>query len=245
MHELIPQAGGAYALLLVAGIIVSSVYWFRRSKSDPALLVVYIGALGGAFIGAKLAYLFSEIWFDWGRPDFWARVVTGKSILGGLLGGYAGVELMKKLVGHDQSTGDAFSVILPVGLMLGRVGCWLHGCCLGREVGGHFAFAWRDREGITRWPSVQVEMAFLAVMLVLILIWKARGCFRDRLFFIFLAVYGAFRFFHEWLRDTPKWGGAISGYQIIAVAMAVLGVVMTAKRSREIRSRDGCRTHSS
>lgn len=245
MHQLIPQTGGAYAVLLVTGIIVSAVYWFRCSSSDPALLVVYIGALGGAFLGAKLAYLFAEIWFAWGRPDFWLRVVTGKSVLGGLLGGYAGVEIMKKLVGHDKSTGDAFAVILPVGLMLGRVGCWLHGCCLGREVGAHFALALRDRDGIARWPSVQAEMTFLAVMLVLILVWKARGSFRDRLFFIFLAAYGAFRFLHEWLRDTPKWGGAVSGYQIIALAMAVLGVVMAVKRSREISSRDGCHMNPS
>lgn len=242
MHQLIPQNGGAYALLLVAGIIVSAVYWFRRSKNDPALLVVYIGALGGAFLGAKLAYLFAEIWFDWGREDFWPRVVTGKSVLGGLLGGYAGVEIMKKLVGHDKSTGDAFAVILPVGLMLGRVGCWLHGCCLGREVDAHFAIGLRDSHGVARWPSVQVELAFLAVMFVLILVWKARGCFRDRLFFIFLAAYGAFRFFHEWLRDTPKWGGMISGYQIIALAMAVLGVVMAARRAHSNHSASAAST---
>lgn len=245
MHQLIPQTGGAYAMLLVTGIIVSAVYWFRRSKNDPALLVVYIGALGGAFLGAKLAYLFAEIWFDWDRPDFWARVVTGKSVLGGLLGGYAGVEIMKKLVGHDKSTGDAFAVILPVGLMLGRVGCWLHGCCLGREVDAHFAMGLKDGDGIARWPAVQVEMAFLVVMLVLMLVWKARAHLCDRLFFIFLAAYGAFRFLHEWPRDTPKWGGVISGYQIIALAMAVLGVAMLIRRSREISSPDDRCTNSS
>ena len=100
MHQFIPEQGGAYAMLMVAAIAVSAIYWFSRSKHDPSLLVVYIGALGGAFIGAKLAYIFAEIWFDWGRPDFWLRMLTGKSILGGLLGGYAGVEIMKRLVLH-------------------------------------------------------------------------------------------------------------------------------------------------
>ena len=217
---------------MVAGIIVSAIYWFSRSKHDPSLLVVYIGALGGAFIGAKLAYILAESWFDWGKPDFWLRLATGKSILGGLLGGYAGVEMMKRLVGHDKSTGDAFAVILPVGLLLGRVGCALHGCCLGKCVPENFMLTLRDRAGVTRWPAVPVEMAFLVVMLALILIWKWQGKYRDQLFFIFLAAYGLFRFAHEWMRDTPKWFGLFSGYQVIALAMAVLGIVMSTRRAR-------------
>ena len=232
MHQFIPEQGGAYAMLMVAAIAVSAIYWFSRSKHDPSLLVVYIGALGGAFIGAKLAYIFAEIWFDWGRPDFWLRMLTGKSILGGLLGGYAGVEIMKRLVLHEKSTGDAFAVILPVGLLLGRVGCWLHGCCLGKPVSDSFILTLRDRAGVTRWPAVPVEMVFLLVMLALILFWNWQGKYRDRLFFIFLTAYGLFRFAHEWMRDTPKWGRVISGYQVIALAMAVLGMVMFARRAR-------------
>jgi len=232
MHQLIPQQGGAYAVLMAAAIGLSAVYWFFRSKRDPSLLVVFIGALGGAFIGAKLAYIFAESWFDWGAPDFWLRLATGKSILGGLLGGYAGVEIMKKLVGHDQSTGDAFAVILPVGLLLGRIGCWFHGCCLGKPVADSFLLTLRDRAGVTRWPAVPVEMAFLVVMFALILFCKWQGKFRDRLFFLFLSAYGFFRFAHEWMRDTPKWLGLFSGYQIIALVMAVIGAVMFTRRSR-------------
>jgi phosphatidylglycerol:prolipoprotein diacylglycerol transferase len=235
MHQLIPQQGGAYAVLMAAAIVVSAIYWFAKSKHDPSLLVVYIGGLGGAFIGAKLAYIFAEVWFDWGAPDFWLRLATGKSILGGLLGGYAGVEMMKRLVGHDQSTGDAFAVILPIGLLLGRIGCWLHGCCLGRPVADSFMLTLQDRAGVTRWPAVPVEMAFLLVMLALILFWKWLGKYSDRLFFIFLAAYGLFRFAHEWMRDTPKWFGFFSGYQVIALAMVVLGAVMFVRRSRSGR----------
>ena len=94
----------------------------------------------------------------------------------------------------------------------------------------NFIFTLRDRAGVTRWPAVPVEMGFLALMLALILFWKGRGMFRDRLFFIFLAAYGLFRFAHEWMRDTPKWFGLFSGYQVIALAMAALGVVMFKRR---------------
>ena len=238
MHDLIPQQGGAYAVLMAAAIVVSAIYWFTKSKHEPSLLVVYIGALGGAFIGAKLAYIFAEIWFDWGAPDFWLRLATGKSILGGLLGGYAGVEIMKKLVRYEKPTGDAFAVILPVGLIMGRVGCWLHGCCLGKCVPDNSMLALHDRAGVTRWPAVPVEMAFLVAMLALIWFWKTRGAFRDRLFFVFLAAYGVFRFAHELLRETPKWWGVVSGYQVISLAMAALGVGMAWRRGKDGKDSD-------
>ncbi len=203
---------------MIAGIVISAVYWFRRSKNDPALLMVYIGALGGAFIGAKLAYIFAEGWFDWGREDFWLRVATGKSILGGLLGGYAGVEMMKRLVGHEKSTGDAFALIMPPALLLGRVGCLTHGCCLGRQIGA------------SRWPAVPVEITFLIVIFIVIVVLRRAGRCKDRLFFLFLASYGAFRFAHEWLRDTPRWFASLSGYHFIALAMAVIGVAGLMRR---------------
>lgn len=232
MHQLIGQQSGAYAWLMVAGILVSAAWWFHRSKHEPALLIVYLGALGGAFAGAKLAYLFAEGWLDLGRADMWLRLATGKSVLGGLLGGYAGVEIMKKLVGHQRSTGDAFALILPIGLLLGRAGCLLHGCCLGKPVAANFLLTLRDRAGQARWPAAPAEMIFLVVMFLLILRWQRQGTFRDRLFFLFLAAYGAFRFLHEWLRDTPKWLGLVSGYQIIALAMAMIGAVMFVRRGR-------------
>lgn len=232
MHPLFPMQSEAYAGLMTAGILVSAVWWFAKSRHDSALLVVYLGALGGAFFGAKLAYIFSEVWFDWGREDFWMRLATGKSILGGLLGGYAGVEGMKKLAGYERSTGDAFALILPVGLLLGRTGCWLHGCCLGNPVGDEFLLHLQDRAGMVRWPAVPVEMAFLIGMLILILAFHRSGKLRDRLFFIFLAAYGAFRFIHEWMRDTPKWFGWFSGYQVIAFSMALIGIAMFGRRGR-------------
>jgi phosphatidylglycerol---prolipoprotein diacylglyceryl transferase len=133
-HVLMP-AGPAYGLMMAAGILIGAVYWHRRVKGNPDLLLIYIGALCGAFLGAKLAYLLAEGWLDIGQPNLWLRWATGKSVLGGLLGGYAGVEWTKKLVGHRASTGDAFALVLPVGLFLGRIGCHLHGCCQGSPVG--------------------------------------------------------------------------------------------------------------
>jgi len=228
----VPPAG-PYRWTLLGGIVISAIYWWVRSKKNPDMLPIFIGALGGAFLGAKIAYLLAEGWRDWTLPDCWLRLATGKSIVGGLLGGYAGVEWMKWLVGYNKPTGDAFAFIAPIGLALGRVGCCLQGCCLGRPTTLHLLAA-RDALGVPRWPAAQVELAFQLVMFVVLLAMARQERFRGRLFFFYLMVYGVFRFCHEFVRDTPVELAGLSGYQWMSLVMAVLGAVMFVRRGREM-----------
>jgi len=45
--------------------------------------------------------------------------------------------------------------------------------------------------------------------------------------------YGIFRFFNEFVRDTPRILGPISGYQIAALGVAVLGAIGFLLRRRQ------------
>ncbi len=251
-----------YSLLMLVGIAVSIAFWARLARRDERLLVIYIAALVSAFLGAKIVYLAAEGWMFWDAPGRWMIWATGKTILGALLGGYAGVEVAKKLTGYTQATGDWFAVIAPVGIVLGRVGCLLHGCCLGKEC----AAAWwtiNDAHGVPRWPAVPVEIGFnlLALAFFLALRWggestkdtkghekgnsafRVLSCFswthlaarlRGQHFHVYLMAYGAFRFAHEFLRATPRIGGSFSGYQIAALACVALGAWRFAVRARSV-----------
>ena len=219
-----------YRWTMLGGIVLTAYLWFKRTRSNPELFVVYIGALGGAFVGAKLAYLLAEGWQAWQSTNRWLLNATGKSVVGGILGGYVGVEGMKALIGHKKSTGDLFAPLIPLGVALGRVGCWFHGCCLGIPVAAHW-WSLRDHQGVNRWPSAQVELAFQLVAFALIMAMRQRWA--GRLFYFYLAAYGAFRFFHEWLRDTPKWWGLLSGYQALALVMALLGIWQWRRAGRQ------------
>ncbi len=223
---------GPYRWTMLAAILLSAAWWFFRSKRDPGLLPIYIGALGGAFLGAKLAYIAAEGWHDWPMPDRWLRLATGKSVVGGLLGGYAGVEAMKWLTHYRRTTGDLFALIAPLGIALGRVGCWLQGCCQGRPTSLKLLAA-RDALGVARWPSAQVELVFQLAVFAVVFALRNDPRFRGRLFFLYLVIYGCFRFLHEWMRDTPQLFAGLSGYQFMALAMAVLGAAMFFRRGPE------------
>jgi phosphatidylglycerol:prolipoprotein diacylglycerol transferase len=213
-----PTGSPVYSLMLLLGIVIGAVYWFRVSKSDGRLPLIYFGGLVGAFAGAKLAYLLSEGWLHVNHPLRWQLWLSGKSIIGALPGGWAGVEFVKRALGYRAVTGDRFALLLPVPLILGRIGCLHAGCCTGIEC------------SFGKWPAVGVEIGFQVTALVGLLVLRARHWQAGQHFHLYLMAYGLFRFGHEFLRATPKPFGGLSGYQLIALGTAVAAAVAYRRR---------------
>jgi phosphatidylglycerol:prolipoprotein diacylglycerol transferase len=223
-----------YGWLMLAGIALSVLFWSRVARRDRRLVWIYIAALAGAFIGAKIVYFLAEGWMDWSRPDAWQRLMTGKSILGGLLGGYAGVEIAKSILGYTGATGDWFALIAPGGIILGRVGCWFHGCCQGIPCSPAW-YSVKDATGVNRWPSVPMETAF-NLCAVAVFLWLRRArLLPGQHFHLYLIGYGLFRFGHEFLRAEPRIVGPLSGYQFAALAVLALGLTRFASRQQKVQ----------
>ena len=220
-----------YSWLMLAGIAVSIFFWSRIAKRDERLLLIYIAALVGAFLGAKIVYLLAEGWIDWNQPNRWLRLATGKTVIGALLGGYASVELAKKFTGYKSATGDWFALIAPVGIIIGRIGCLLHGCCLGGVCVRNW-YTLNDAEGVARWPAVPLEIAFNLLALVTFAVMRWRRMLPGQHFHLYLIAYGVFRFAHEFVRATPRVLGPLSGYALASLVMAAFGACAFMRRAR-------------
>jgi phosphatidylglycerol---prolipoprotein diacylglyceryl transferase len=218
---------------MLLGILVSLCFWTRLAKRDSRLMFIYAAALVGAFTGAKLIYIFAEGWRDFQSNEMWLRLATGKSILGALLGGYAAVEMAKKAFGYKGVTGDWFATIVPLSIMVGRIGCMVHGCCLGRLCEASWLTS-QGLDGLPRWPAAAVEFIFNAVMIGTLFLLRRAGLMKGQHFHIYLITYGVFRFFHEFARETPVLWGGISGYQLAAIAVTGLGLVGFLKRRQAL-----------
>ena len=216
---------------MLASIFISFLFWSRLAKRDSRLIGIYVAALGGAFVGAKLVYIGAEGWLHWHDSNRWLQFATGKSILGGLLGGYAGVEIAKRWLGYATATGDWFAVVTPITIMLGRTGCILHGCCLGRVCEPAW-FTMNDSSGVARWPAALIELLFHAVIFGVVLSLRRQRALAGQHFHLYLIAYGLFRFAHEFLRATPQIFGPLSGYQIAALGIMVFGCVAFVSRHK-------------
>ena len=119
----------------------------------------------------------------------------------------------------------------PIGLILGRLGCLMHGCCQGIACDlGPLSLAGPD--GTPTWPAVPVEILFNLLAFVAILQLRRGRLLAGQHFHLYLVAYGLFRFLHEFARDTPKPLGGVSGYQLIALLLAIAGALAFRRRAR-------------
>lgn len=218
-----------YGLMLIAGFVLGGVLWTRRMRGKPELVVILAGGIVGLAIGGKLGYLFAEGAVISQSDNFLHQALVGKTVVGALLGGYAGVEISKRLIGHREATGDTFALAVPLGLVLGRIGCMMHGCCRGVACQSHW-WAMPDGSDGYYYPAAISELIFnLLAALVLGLMLRQRRQ-TGQLFHLYLIAYGLFRFAHEFIRDTPTLFAHLSGYQWLALALIVLGGVRYRQR---------------
>jgi phosphatidylglycerol---prolipoprotein diacylglyceryl transferase len=170
----------------------------------------------------------------WGAGHFLELLISpgGKTIAGGLLGGWLGVETMKLVTGIRQRTGDLFALPLCVGIAVGRIGCFIAGLA-DDTYGKPTALPWAVDlgDGIGRHPVQAYEMLFLALLGVVVSLpaqWGEGARFR-----IFLAGYLSWRVAIDFLKPQPL----VAGLNVIQWAclagLAILGVLSLADRGRE------------
>lgn len=170
----------------------------RRNVGDPVRdqrPVLVLAAIGGALVGAKVVAWLSDPPALWaGRTDL-VTWVEGKSIVGGLLGGLVAVELAKKAMRIQASTGDLYAIPLTLGIAIGRLGCFLTGLD-DRTYGVGTSLPWGVDfgDGVTRHPTQMYEIGFLLlVLLPALLRLRSRPHAPGDEFRVFMVAYLAWR----------------------------------------------------
>ncbi len=186
------------------------------------------GAIVGALAGARLLAL-AENWravaaipADAGLGlEKW---LGGKTIVGGLIGGWIGVEIAKRLTGIRNRTGDLWVYPLLLAMAIGRVGCFLTGLS-DDTCGSRTNMPWAvDFGDGPRHPAQLYDIAALAVMAVILAVYQHKGRLgfgTGKLFRAFMAMYGAWRFYVEFLKPTDKEYLGLSAIQIASAGLCV------------------------
>jgi len=207
---------------------------FRRVRArqgdvvaEPQRWTVLAAAAVGALVGSRLLGL-AEQWPTvlqaWHAGRLLALLVSpgGKTIVGGLLGGWFGVEIVKRASGIRQRTGDLFVLPLCVGIAIGRIGCFIAGLAddtFGKPTNLPWAVDFGD--GIGRHPTQLYEIVFLAFLALLIS--RRAKLAEGARFRIFLAGYLAWRLVIDFFKPQPL----IAGMNVIQWA-CVAGLIVLA-----------------
>jgi len=225
---------------LVFDIFAYSIGFFlfsytRSVLSDPIPInnrqAIIVAAIGGALLGACVIGGLEQpdLFFNPPSPQYY---LAQKSIVGGLVGGLIGVELIKKVIGETRSSGDRFVFPLIVGMTIGRIGCFLTGVS-DQTVGNASTLPWAidQGDGVLRHPTSLYEILFLGALgLLLYRAQQTRVLPNGLLFKFFMVGYLTYRFCVEFIKPTHALLLGLSAIQFVSFC-CILYYLCTWRRS--------------
>ncbi len=203
----------------------------RDGLPAEARIWLLVAAVAGAAAGAKGLFWLEDPAATWAHRRDPTWLFGGRTIVGGFLGGWVAVEAAKRAMGIDRSTGDAFVAPMGVGLILGRIGCFLSGPTDGTwGVPTDVPWAMDAGDGVLRHPAPLYEIGWLALVLAALSRWVP-AVPGDR-FLGFMAAYLGFRFAVEFVKTQPALLVGLSAIQLACLAGLAYTAVVAWRRRR-------------
>lgn len=238
---------GVGGMILV--LFLSRKRFLAMGAKPGDLFDLLLAVLLGSAVGARLFY-FVPLWIRGLAEggELVGKWAEGSGFFGGLAGGAAAFWIAcrwKKLPVGGMT--DVALARLPIGFALGKLGCFVAGCCYGRRCdafpGVHFApgsLAYHTQQRAGEIPRGAVEALpvhptqlyefGLAVLLAVGLLWLERRSKRTwEVSLAYFAGYSVWRFSVEFFRDDPGrhgFGSGLSDSQITALVVFSVAVVL-------------------
>lgn len=236
--------GMMVAIAFVIGLYVAR---FEARRKDIKIELVYDLAfylIIGSLIGARLYYLvFFEPSSFIEDPGAVLKIWQGGlAIHGAILGGILTALLFSKI--HKISFWKLADLVAPsivLGQAIGRIGCFLNGCCFGVPTesvfGVHFpkeSLAYIAYNGLAVHPIQLYESFFSAIGFLFLWSMRRKIRFDGGLFLLYLVVYSCARIVLSGLRGDSLyiWGTGLKVAQIMSGAIFVIAFIIFVKRQK-------------
>lgn len=230
----------ALGCIVASYLIASQAHRLRIDREAALEACVWVVAVG--VLGARLGFVLQNAWVYSQHPgEILNMRAGGMSWHGGLVGIVVGAWISTRRMGVKLL--DFLDLAAPgilLGLGIGRIGCFLNGCCYGKITESAFAITTlTEQDQIhlhARYPTQLVEMTLAFACVPLLLLWLRHRRFHGEVFLGFLAVYSIIRFIVEFFREGTVLGGTpLTLAQWVSVVLVAIGGVLIAAR----RAQDG------
>lgn len=229
MHPLICKVGPfaiySYGVMLAFAFLVSSYLAKKKAQTvgiSPEIIfnLAFIAFIFGIIGGRLLYVIFNFDYYIDNLSEIFKLWHGGLSWFGGLfLGSVAGIVYINR---KGPSVYKVLDVIVPfvaLGQAIGRIGCFLNGCCYG----------------VLGFIPIQIFSSLLLLIIFIILgFLQERPHKAGEILFLYLILYSIKRFFVEfWRADNKILMFGLTYFQIIAIAIFFFSVwkLLSLKRS--------------
>ena len=248
MHSILFSIGPfhvyGYGFMIAIGIICAfTIGCFLAKRSgldDDALFSMGLVGIVGGIIGAKLLYYIVEFPSIIADPSILLDFGEGFVVYGGLIAGFLSPLIytrIKKLPFLPYLDCAVPGVAFAQGC--GRIGCFLAGCCYGKETSAWYGVTFPADclapAGVSLIPTQLFSSAgdFIFALILFILqrtLYKKKKKTSGIVTAVYLMLYAVGRFLIEFLRNDPRGAvGVLSTSQFIAIFMFAAGAVMLSK----------------
>lgn len=228
----ISSFGVMIALCFLAGYWLISLETKRKKLNESVVSNMFLAAMIGGIVGAKVLYLFENVPFG----DLVRNPITHLLSRGGLTfyGGFIGAIILIWIVANRNkismwTVGDLAAPALALAYSIGRIGCLLVGDDYGVPTTLPWGMAFPQGLPPTTETVHPTQIYEIVIMFIAFLyIWKIRTKIRPVgwLFSIYLIIAGFERFFVEFVRNTTEsFIPGLSVAQVMALGLIVVGAV--------------------
>jgi phosphatidylglycerol---prolipoprotein diacylglyceryl transferase len=213
----------SYSFFVSLGLLVGILIFYLESRKNKTnnerTFLIAVAAIAGGVLGAKI--LIWILYFPLIAKNLsnYYLILSGRTVVGGFFGGMLAVILTKKMLKIKGKRGNMFAPAAALGLAIGRIGCFLQGCCYGIATTLPWGINFGD--GIHRHPTQIYESLFWLIMFFYLQKKKNEKPKPGELFQLLLVDYFIFRFFLEFIKFEPKIILNLTIYQIIAIIALV------------------------
>lgn len=248
----------SYGVMVALGFVVAIIWVSYESKRlgedsakamDLVFYVIVAGIVGSRVLHVAIAE----------RERFFANPLMIFRIWEGGLVFYGG--LVTSLVvaawyvrRHAMSfftTADIFAPAISIGHAIGRIGCFLVGCCYGRPVDHpawySIVFPLKQKTfaptGIPLYPTQLMEVAGELLIFSFLMLLRHHQRFKGQIITSYIMLYAILRFINEYFRGDLERGFVIDPWlstsQFISIILFVVGAVVYMRFKKHFQKETG------
>lgn len=235
-----------YGLMIAVGIIAAYLVAEYRAKKQnleyEKVFSLTIWCAIGGILGAKLLHYVTTIKDIIADPSLLLNIPDGFVVYGGIIGGiFAGYLFCRK---EKLDFIEYFDLVMPsiaLGQGFGRIGCFLAGCCYGKEtscpVGIVFSHSQYAPNGLKLIPTQLISSGLNFIHFLILIFLAKRVKAKGQIAGFYLVFYSAGRFILEFYRGDLERGtvGTLSTSQFISIFLFIIGCTIVLLAGRKYK----------
>ncbi|HSB05344.1 MAG TPA: prolipoprotein diacylglyceryl transferase [Thermodesulfobacteriota bacterium] len=230
----------AYGSILALGIVVGGILILLKARREKIslerVIELFFLAIFSGLVGSRGLYVLIELPLFRENPVKIFRIWEGGLVFyGGLLLAVAmTIGYMKWYQLPIWKMADLFAPSVALGLFFARIGCFMAGCCYGKETSLPWGITFTDPHSLARLniplhPTQFYEAAGGFALFLFLTRREKRKSYDGQIFWLFLLLYSVLRFLIEIVRDDPRgflFGMFLSTSQTVGIFLAILSLFM-------------------